>query len=72
MVHHHAEHIPAEGDKLDVCHYLEWELVMDRATFKEFEDMVRKDFAGIDPYLTCILPCNSLPAPLRYLPITLE
>ena len=51
--------------------YLEWELVVDRATLKEFEDMVQ-DFAGVDPYLTYILPCNSLPAHLRYLPIAFE
>ena len=31
----------------EMCHYLEWELNVDPATLKEFEEMVRKDFAAL-------------------------
>ena len=55
-----------------MCASMVWELAMDRATLKEFEDMVRKDFAGIGLYPTYILWCNSLPASLRYQPIAPE
>ncbi|KIM63970.1 hypothetical protein SCLCIDRAFT_1213783 [Scleroderma citrinum Foug A] len=40
----------------EMCQYLEWELNVDPATLKEFEEMVRKDFAGPGPYPTYILP----------------
>ena len=40
----------------EMCQYLEWELNVDPAMLEEFEEMVRKDFAGISPYLTYILP----------------
>ena len=55
-----------------MCASMVWELVTDRATLREFEDMVRKDFVGIDLYPTYILWCNSLPASLRYQAIALE
>jgi hypothetical protein len=32
-----------------MCPYLDWELNVDLPTLKEFEDMVRKDFAGPKP-----------------------
>ena len=55
-----------------MCAGMVWVLVTDRATLKEFEDMVRKDFAGIGLHPTYILWCNSLPASLWYQPIALE
>ena len=35
----------------EMCQYLDWELSVEPGTLKEFEDMVRKDFAGPGPYL---------------------
>ncbi|KAG1789235.1 hypothetical protein EV424DRAFT_1624410 [Suillus variegatus] len=43
--------------------YLEWELNVDLVTLREFEDMVKKDFAGQGPYLTYILPSSSKTTP---------
>ncbi|KAI5981972.1 hypothetical protein EDD15DRAFT_2405847, partial [Pisolithus albus] len=40
----------------EMCQYLEWELNVDPSTLSEFEAMVRKDFAGIGPFPTYILP----------------
>src|SRR6202041_1714626 len=34
---------------------LDWELNVEPSTLKEFEDMVRKDFAGPGPYPTYVL-----------------
>ena len=39
----------------DMCQYLDWELNSEPSTLKEFEDMVRKDFAGPGPYPTYVL-----------------
>jgi hypothetical protein len=39
----------------EMCQYLDWELNVEPSTLKEFEDMVRKDFAGPGPYPTYIL-----------------
>ena len=48
----------------EMCQYFEWELNVDRATLKEFEEMVRKDFVGIGSYPTYILPpVASVPCP---------
>ena len=56
--------------ELEMCQYLDWELNFEPVSFKEFEDMVRKDFAGPGPYPTYALPtifksasstANSLP-----------
>ena len=47
-----------------MCQYLEWELNIDLATLKEFEEMVCKDFAGPGPYPTYILPPTKKSSPL--------
>ncbi|KAL4079276.1 hypothetical protein J3A83DRAFT_4086288 [Scleroderma citrinum] len=47
----------------EMCQYLEWELNVDPATLKEFEEMVRKDFAGPGPYPTYILPSTKKSTP---------
>ena len=41
----------------EMCQYLDWELNVnvEPGTLKEFEDMVRKDFAGPGPYPTYVL-----------------
>jgi Cyclin, N-terminal domain len=39
----------------EMCQYLDWELNVEPSTLKEFEDMVRKDFAGPGPYPTYVL-----------------
>ena len=39
----------------EMCQYLDWELNIEPGTLKEFEDMVRKDFAGPGPYPTYVL-----------------
>ena len=46
-----------------MCQYLEWELNVDPVTLKEFEEMVRKDFVGIGPYPTYILPSTKKSTP---------
>ena len=46
-----------------MCQYLEWELNVDPATLTEFEEMVHKDFAGIGPYPTYILPSTKKSPP---------
>ena len=78
MVRRRAGHLRAEGDKLDVCQYLEWELDMGPVTLREFKHMVRKDFAGIPDLHSPVneevgpaLLYDSLPH-LQYQPITLE
>jgi len=38
----------------EICQYLVWELNVEPSTLKEFEDMVRKDFAGPEPYPTYV------------------
>ncbi|KAI5994205.1 hypothetical protein EDD15DRAFT_2129553, partial [Pisolithus albus] len=40
-----------------------WELNVDPLTLGEFEAMVRKDFAGIEPFPTYILPPTMKPIP---------
>lgn len=47
----------------EICQYLEWELNVGPATLKEFEEMVRKDFAGIGSYPTYILPSTKKSTP---------
>ncbi|KAH7904011.1 hypothetical protein BJ138DRAFT_1019739, partial [Hygrophoropsis aurantiaca] len=47
----------------EMCQYLEWELNVEPATLKEFEDMVRKDFAGPEPYPTYILKSTTKTTP---------
>ncbi|KAG1716490.1 hypothetical protein ID866_694 [Astraeus odoratus] len=47
----------------EMCQYLEWELNVDPLTLKEFEEMVRKDFAGTGPYPTYILPSTKKSTP---------
>ncbi|EGO00719.1 hypothetical protein SERLA73DRAFT_178625 [Serpula lacrymans var. lacrymans S7.3] len=47
----------------EMCQYLDWELNVDPVTLKEFEEMVRKDFAGPGPYPTYILPPSSKTSP---------
>ena len=42
----------------EMCQYLNWELNVEPGTLKEFEDMVRKDFAGPGPYPTLCAPDN--------------
>jgi len=39
----------------EMCQYLDWELNVEPSTLKEFEEMVRKDFAGPGPYPTYVL-----------------
>jgi hypothetical protein len=39
----------------EMCQYLDWELNVEPSTLKEFEAMVRKDFAGPGPYSTYLL-----------------
>jgi len=39
----------------EMCQYLDWELNVEPSTLKEFEAMVRKDFAGPGPYPTYVL-----------------
>jgi hypothetical protein len=39
----------------EMCQYLDWELNIEPSTPKEFEAMVRKDFAGPGPYPTYVL-----------------
>jgi hypothetical protein len=39
----------------EMCQYLDWELNVKPSTLKEFEAMVRKDFAGPGPYPTYVL-----------------
>jgi Cyclin, N-terminal domain len=39
----------------EMCQYLDWELNIEPLTLKEFEAMVRKDFAGPGPYPTYVL-----------------
>ncbi|KAH7907537.1 hypothetical protein BJ138DRAFT_1213132 [Hygrophoropsis aurantiaca] len=55
--------IVAQGIWRERCQYLEWELNVEPATLKEFEDMVRKDFASPGPYPTCILPSTTKTTP---------
>ncbi|KAI6009840.1 hypothetical protein EDC04DRAFT_3146157 [Pisolithus marmoratus] len=47
----------------EMCQYLDWELNVDPTTLKEFEAMVRKDFAGIGPFPTYILPSTKKSTP---------
>ncbi|KAI5986857.1 hypothetical protein EDD15DRAFT_2199916 [Pisolithus albus] len=47
----------------EMCQYLEWELNVDPLTLSEFEAMVRKDFAGIGPFPTYILPSTKKSTP---------
>ncbi|KAH7927453.1 hypothetical protein BV22DRAFT_1007019 [Leucogyrophana mollusca] len=47
----------------EMCQYLEWELNVEPVTLKDFEEMVRKDFAGPGPYPTYILPSTSKTTP---------
>ena len=55
----------------EVCQYLDWGLNVEPGILKEFEDMVRKDFAGPGPYPTYVLQTISkLSAPsTRPLPV---
>jgi len=39
----------------EMCQYLDWELNVEPSTLLEFENMVRKDFAGTGPYPTYVL-----------------
>ena len=52
-----------EINQVERCQYLEWELNIDLAMLKEFEDMVREDFAGPGPYPTYILPSTKKSTP---------
>ncbi|KAH7883209.1 hypothetical protein F5I97DRAFT_1939054 [Phlebopus sp. FC_14] len=47
----------------EMCQYLEWELNVDPVTLRDFEEMVRKDFAGPGPYPTYILPSTKKTTP---------
>lgn len=40
----------------EMCQYLDWNLNVEPGTLKEFEYMVRKNFAGPGPYPTHVLP----------------
>ena len=53
-----------------MCQYLEWELNVDLATLKEFEEMICKDFPGIGPCPAYILPSTKklLPLPPSVIP----
>ena len=41
-----------------MCQYLDWGLNVEPSTLREFEDMVRKDFAGPGPYVPNIPPAD--------------
>lgn len=43
----------------EMCSYLEWQLNVDPAHLKEFEQKVRKDFRGPGPYPTYSLPVTA-------------
>ncbi|KAK7691759.1 hypothetical protein QCA50_005160 [Cerrena zonata] len=43
----------------EMCSYLEWQLNVDPAHLKEFEQKVRKDFRGSGPYPTYNLPTTA-------------
>ncbi|KAF9243147.1 hypothetical protein BU15DRAFT_86565 [Melanogaster broomeanus] len=47
----------------EMCQYLEWELNVDPVTLREFEVMIRRDFAGPGPYPTYILPSTTKATP---------
>ena len=48
--------------ELEMCQYLDWELNFEPRFLKEFEDMVRKTFAGPGPYPAYVIPTISKPA----------
>lgn len=54
----------------EMCQYLDWELNVEPDTLKEFEDMVRKDFAGPGPYPIYDLPTISKPTTSTTNPFT--
>ena len=57
----------------EMCHYsMEWELNVDLAMLKEFEEMVCKDFVGPGPYLTYTIlpPTKKLSPPPTTIPFT--
>jgi hypothetical protein len=44
--------------ELEMCQYLDWALNIEPSKLQEYENMVRKDFAGLGPY--CIDPVPDL------------
>ncbi|KAI6007711.1 hypothetical protein F5J12DRAFT_905565 [Pisolithus orientalis] len=47
----------------EMCQYLEWELNVDPSTLCEFETMVRRDFVGMGPFPTYVLPSTKKSTP---------
>ncbi|KAI0741157.1 hypothetical protein C8Q76DRAFT_608779 [Earliella scabrosa] len=47
----------------EMCSYLEWQLNIEPSALKEFEQKVRRDFKGLGPYPTYVLP-SPAPSPM--------
>ncbi|KAM5542984.1 hypothetical protein V8D89_003368 [Ganoderma adspersum] len=47
----------------EMCSYLEWQLIIEPDALREFEAKVRRDFNGLGPYPTYVLP-SPAPTPM--------